>query len=79
MNPVNSSFDPLFSDCADNEAFGNVKTNVSAFGGGSECAGSDYKNNNPYLRTWRSYLGWGVLKDVAKDNNVIFCAFNSTN
>ena len=80
MTPVAGDWDPLFSDCADNEAFNNVGTRPgSTMKNGPVCSGVNYENNTPYLRTWRQYLGWGVLQDQAKAQDVIFCEGDSQN
>jgi hypothetical protein len=69
-------WDPLFSDCSDDAAFTGVdgpRVNPTPEEA-ANCPGIDYGSNTPFLRTYRSYLGWGVNKLVAQLNGVDFCA-----
>ena len=72
-------WDPIFSDCGDFDAFkpkDSTRINPSP-DGQSACPGVKYGGTTPYLRTFRQYLGWGVLKNAAELNGVKFCAGNA--
>ena len=82
MTPAKGHFEPLFSDCADWDAFtpiahhSGVEDNAGV--GGPRPYATDGSGES-YFRTFRQYLGWGVLKDVVKANDMIFCSSTAGN
>lgn len=83
------SWDPLFTDCTDLEVFDDMQPPVGPrvtkpanadSNDPSGCKGvgdsDDIKLRNPWLITWRQYLGWGVHADRAAAANTPFCAGN---
>lgn len=73
-------WEPLFSDCGDFDGFAPIPrwTSMPDSGDGTSCMGTgpDIKGP-PYFMAWRQYLGWGIVYDVAKANDIIFCANNN--
>ena len=74
-----SSWDPLFTDCTDSEAFTDV-TGMPGAGptdSSATCKGAESGGKTPYLLAWRQYLGWGLLEEQADAHGIKVCAGGS--
>lgn len=71
-----SSWDPLFTDCSDAEAFSDVAGMPGAgpTDSSATCKGAGSGGKTPYLLAWRQYLGWGLLENQADAHGIKVCA-----